>query len=63
MMQKQMCLKVAAIALSVAVSIFQSELSLAADLKVGIDLSLTGGTEDYGKAAQNGALPIGRAHV
>ena len=56
MMQKQMCLKVAAIALSVAVSIFQSGLSLAADLKVGIDLSLTGGTEDYGKAAQNGAL-------
>ncbi|HTT38129.1 MAG TPA: ABC transporter substrate-binding protein [Burkholderiales bacterium] len=28
----------------------------AADLKLGIDLSLTGGTDDYGKAAQMGAL-------
>lgn len=56
MTHKQKRLKIAAIVLSVAASMFVGGSIRAADLKVGIDLSLSGGTEDYGKAAQNGAL-------
>ena len=46
MTHKQKRLKIAAIGLSVAASIFVGGSIHAADLKVGIDLSLTGGTED-----------------
>ena len=56
MMHKQKQSKVAAIVLGVMASMFVGGSIHAADLKVGIDLSLTGGTDDYGRAAQMGAL-------
>jgi branched-chain amino acid transport system substrate-binding protein len=49
-------LKEFALACGVAFACAGSAASWAADLKLGFDFSLTGGTDDYGKAAQMGAL-------
>ena len=49
-------LKAAVLSCGIALGCWAAGTSSAADLKLGMDFSLTGGTDDYGKAAQMGAL-------
>jgi len=55
---KGVCVGLKAIALGLVVSLVCGTSSpvRAAELKIGFDLSLTGGTDDYGRAARMGAL-------
>src|SRR6516164_1686488 len=48
-------LRLAAICIGVALAAACGDSAFAADLKIGFTLSLTGGTDDYGKGARMGA--------